>query len=77
MKQGPHLAKKKNFCLIHPILQIWPHAISFFSKHEKMAWWTAYFAAFDKPYFLDGLKKLEYRWTKCIELKGDYIEKLI
>ena len=35
----------------------------------------AYFAEFDKPYFLDGLKKFEYRWTKCIELKGNYIEK--
>ena len=23
---------------------------------------------------MDGFKKLEYRWTKCIELKGDYIE---
>ena len=36
---------------------------------------TCTFAEFDKPYFLDGLKKLEYRWTKCIELKADYIEK--
>ena len=26
----------------------------------------AYFAEFDKSYFFDG-------WTKCIELKGDYI----
>ena len=34
---------------------------------------TCTFAEFDKPYFLDGLKKLEYRWTKCIELKGDYL----
>ena len=54
-------------------------------KQEKMAWWqaihvkrgslSAYFAEFDEPYVLDGLRKLEYRWTKCIELKGDYIDK--
>ena len=59
----------------------------FVPKHEKMAWWKAihvkrgfivateaYSAEFDKPYVLDALKKLEYRWTKCIELKGHYIE---
>ncbi|GFY26793.1 mariner Mos1 transposase [Trichonephila clavipes] len=25
--------------------------------------------------FSDWLRKLEHRWVKCIELKGDYIEK--
>jgi len=30
-----------------------------------------------KTYFSDGLIKLEYRWVKCIELKGDYVEKQI
>ena len=77
-----------NCCLIHPILQIWSHAISFcsqawkkwlngkrfMSNEEVIAATEAYFAQFDKPYYLDGLKKLEYRWTKCIELKGVYIE---
>lgn len=29
----------------------------------------AYFSEFDKIYFPDGLKKLEFRWTNCIELK--------
>ncbi|CAK9806326.1 hypothetical protein ANTPLA_LOCUS4839 [Anthophora plagiata] len=28
-----------------------------------------------KSYFLDGLKKLEKRWEKCINLKGNYVEK--
>jgi len=27
--------------------------------------------------FGPGLKKLEHRWVKCIELNGDYVEKLI
>ncbi|XP_044753550.1 histone-lysine N-methyltransferase SETMAR-like [Coccinella septempunctata] len=26
-------------------------------------------------YFLQGIKKLEYRWAKCIQLKGDYVKK--
>ena len=47
----------------------------FTSKELVIAATEAYFAVFDKPYFLDGLKRLEYRWTKCIELKGDCIEK--
>lgn len=28
-----------------------------------------YFAQFDKYYFLEGMEKLEKRWTKCIELE--------
>ncbi|KAG5334181.1 GVQW3 protein, partial [Acromyrmex charruanus] len=34
-----------------------------------------YFEGLDKSYYSDGLKKLENRWIKCIELKGDYVEK--
>lgn len=33
-----------------------------------------YFADLDKSYFSEVLKNLEKR-NKCIELKGDYIEK--
>lgn len=29
----------------------------------------------DKSWFCEGLMMLEKRWTKCIELKGDYVEK--
>ena len=42
------------------------------SNEEVIAATEAYFAEFDKAYFMYGLKKLEYRCTKCIELKGDY-----
>lgn len=45
------------------------------SNEEVIAATEAYFAEFDKNYFSDGLKKLEHRWAKCIELKGDYVEK--
>ena len=77
-----------NCCLIHPILQIWPPAISiyfqtwkngltesFASNEEVIAETEAYFKEFDQSYFLNGIKMLEYRWAKCIELKGDYVEK--
>jgi hypothetical protein len=28
-----------------------------------------------KPFFLEGIRKLVDRWTKCIENEGDYVEK--
>ncbi|EFN64612.1 hypothetical protein EAG_12007, partial [Camponotus floridanus] len=28
-----------------------------------------------RSYYTEGIKKLEHRWSKCIELKGDYVEK--
>ena len=35
----------------------------------------AYFADLQRTCFLDRLRKLEHRWVKCIELKGDCVEK--
>jgi hypothetical protein len=32
------------------------------------------FAAQPKDFFLDGLKKLEQRSHKCVELRGEYVE---
>ncbi|EFN81558.1 hypothetical protein EAI_05840, partial [Harpegnathos saltator] len=43
-------------------------------NEEVIAATEAYFADLEKTYFSDGLKKLEHRWVKCIELKGDYVE---
>ena len=36
---------------------------------------NAYFEGLEKSYYTEGLEKLENRWSKCIELKGDYVEK--
>ena len=47
----------------------------FESNEEVIAATEAYFADLQKTYFSDGLKKLEHRWIKCIELKEDYVEK--
>ena len=30
---------------------------------------------FPTEWFREGIKKLERRWTKCLELEGDYVEK--
>ena len=53
----------------------WLGGKRFTLNEEVIAATEAYFAQFDKPYFFIGLKKLEYRWTKCIRLKGGYIGK--
>ena len=34
-----------------------------------------YLGDHEKDFHLEGISKLEPRWTKCIALKGDYIEK--
>jgi len=47
----------------------------FASNEEVVAVTEAYFADLEKTYFSDGLKKLKHRWVKCIELKGDFVEK--
>jgi hypothetical protein len=36
--------------------------------------WPSPFAAQPKELFLDGLKKLEQRIHKCVELRGKYVE---
>lgn len=42
---------------------------------EVIAATSVYFLHFDKSYYMDGIEKLEHRWTKCIDLKEDYVEK--
>jgi histone-lysine N-methyltransferase SETMAR len=29
----------------------------------------------NREFYFEGLDKLEHRWTKCIDVEGDYIEK--
>jgi len=53
----------------------WLGGKCFASNEEVITETEAYFKKFDQSYFLNGIKMLEYRWAKCIELKGDYVEK--
>ena len=45
-------------------------------SNEQVEWETeGYFGGFVKLYYLEGIEKSEGRWTCCIKLKGEYIEK--
>lgn len=47
----------------------------FSSDEEVKTAVDAYFAGLEENTFRDGIKALEHRWTKCIQLSGDYVEK--
>ena len=47
-----------------------------FESDEEVEWKTeGYFGGFDESYYLEGIEKLKDRWTRRIQLKGEYIEK--
>ena len=29
----------------------------------------------DKAFYAEGIRKLKGRWTKCVNMQGDYVEK--
>lgn len=60
---------------LFPNLKRWLGGRRFTSNEEVEAETNAYFADLDASYYSEGIKKLEHRWTKCIELEGDYVEK--
>jgi len=70
---SPDLAPSDFF--LFPNLKKWLSGQRFFSNEEVMDRTNAYFEDLPKYYFSDGLKKLEKRLIKCIELQGDYVEK--
>jgi hypothetical protein len=47
----------------------------FSSNQEAIAAVEGYFADLTKNRYRDGIMALEHRWNKCINLKGDYVEK--
>ena len=47
----------------------------FGSKEYVIAAVNEYLEDQEQDFYLEGISKLEQRWTKCIALKGDYIEK--
>ena len=70
---SPDLAPSDYFLL--PNLKKWLGEKRFDSNDEIISQTNIYFEDLDKSYFLEGIKKLEIHWMKCIELKGDYVEK--
>ncbi|KAG5344382.1 SETMR methyltransferase, partial [Acromyrmex heyeri] len=70
---SPDLAPCNYFLL--PNLKKWFGGKRLIIREQLIAETEAYFEGLDKSYYSDGLKKLENRWIKCIELKRDYVEK--
>jgi len=60
---------------LFPNLKKWFGGKRFTNREQFIAETEAYFERLDKSYYSDGFKRLENRWIKYIELKGDYIEK--
>ena len=48
-----------------------------FESNEEVEWEIeGFFGGFDKSYYLEGIENLKNRSTRCIEIKGEYIEKI-
>lgn len=47
----------------------------FCSDDEVIAETEAYFESKDKSFYKTGIEKLEDRWTQCITLEGEYLDK--
>ena len=64
----------------HPVTFLFPNLKKWldgqrFTSNKVIAQTDAYFEDPPKFYFLYGLKNLEKRLEKCIELEGDYVER--
>ena len=66
---SPDLAPSDYF--LFPNMKTWLGGKRFSSNEEIITATNEYFKGFDKNYFLEGIKKLEYRYNNCIQLKGD------
>jgi histone-lysine N-methyltransferase SETMAR len=60
---------------LFPSMKKWLAGRRFYSNEEVNAEMNAYFAELCQSYYSEGMNKLEQCWTKCISLKGDYVEK--
>jgi histone-lysine N-methyltransferase SETMAR len=70
---SPDLAPT-DFCLFQK-LQLFLAGQRFSSNQEAIAAVEGYFAELTKNHYRDGIMALEHRWNKCINLKGDCVEK--
>ena len=70
---SPGLAPSDFF--LFPNLKNWLAGKTFSSNDAVIDAVNDCVGSMQKSFFTEGLKKLETRWAKCIELIGDYIEK--
>lgn len=47
----------------------------FASNEDVISAVNGYFSSLPKVHFKNGIETLQKRWAKCIELKGDYVDK--
>jgi histone-lysine N-methyltransferase SETMAR len=61
--------------LIFPKLKLFLAGQHFSSNRKAIAAVEVYFANLAENHCRYGVMALEYRWKKCISLKGDYVKK--
>jgi len=70
---SPDLAPSDYF--LFPNLKKWLGGKRFANNEEVESAVDGYFEALDGSHYKQGIEAIEYRWEKCVELKGDYVEK--
>lgn len=70
---SPDLAASDFF--LFPNLKKFLAGKKFQSNEEVINEVNSYFEGLDESVYKNGLNALEYRWKKCIELEGEYVEK--
>jgi hypothetical protein len=59
---------------LFPKLKLFLHGQRFSSNQEAITAVEGYLADLRKNHYRDGIMALEHRWSKCISLKGEYVE---
>ena len=70
---SPDLAPSDFF--LFPRLKVALGGQRFSCNADAITFVNNFFMEKDAKYYLDGLERWEHRWKKCIDVKGDYIEK--
>jgi len=70
---SPHLTPSDFY--LFPKLKLFLTGQHFSSNQEAISAVEGCFADLTKNHYRDGIMVLEYRWNKCISLKGDCVEK--
>lgn len=60
---------------LFPKLKIFLSGKKFNSNEDVIQEVNAYFEDLEETHFREGIEKLQKRWGKCVELRGDYVEK--
>lgn len=59
---------------LFPNLKGWLQGKRFATNTQLEMEISGYYDGFDNKYFTKGIEMLEERWSKCIELEGNYVD---